>query len=119
MTDLKFRKKFLKSVSLSFTFFNIIFDRFRDEEEKENKKNEEYEKKDDKSEEELSPKFLDIYSSIYAMRQELDLMRKPTGTRDNPVRTCKDLFYGYPHFKDGKTISYLLFFFFQSYNKPK
>lgn len=43
-----------------------------------------------------------MYSSIYAMRQELDRMRKPTGTRANPVRTCRDLFYGHPHFKDGK-----------------
>lgn len=47
-------------------------------------------------------KFLDMYSSIYTMRQDLERIRKPLGTRDNPVRTCKDLFYGHPHFKDGK-----------------
>lgn len=53
-------------------------------------------KKDD-----LGPKFLDMYSSIYSMRQELDRIRKPVGTRENPVRTCRDLYFGHPHFKDG------------------
>lgn len=43
-----------------------------------------------------------MYSSIYAMRQDLERIRKPVGTRDNPVRTCKDLFYGHPQFKDGE-----------------
>lgn len=57
--------------------------------------------KDDHVEEELGPKFLDMYSSIYAMRQELDRIRKPIGSRENPARTCKDLFYGHPHFHDG------------------
>jgi collagen type V/XI/XXIV/XXVII alpha len=28
-------------------------------------------------------------------------MRKPVGTRENPVRTCKDLHYGHPQFADG------------------
>lgn len=57
--------------------------------------------KEDQNEEELGPKFLDMYSSIYAMRQELDRIRKPIGSRENPVRTCKDLFYGHPHFNNG------------------
>lgn len=57
---------------------------------------------DDHVGEELGPKFLDMYSSIYAMRQELDRIRKPIGSRENPVRTCKDLFYGHPHFNDGQ-----------------
>lgn len=57
--------------------------------------------KDEHVEEELGPKFLDMYSSIYAMRQELDRIRKPIGSRENPARTCKDLFYGHPHFHDG------------------
>lgn len=42
-----------------------------------------------------------MYSSIYAMRQEFDRIRKPFGTKENPVRTCKDLYYGHPTFKDG------------------
>jgi hypothetical protein len=43
-----------------------------------------------------------MYSSIYTMRQDLDRIRKPVGTREHPVRTCKDLFYGHPQFKDGE-----------------
>lgn len=47
------------------------------------------------------PKYVDIVSSIYGMRQDLERIRKPVGTRENPVMTCKDLFYGHPQFKDG------------------
>lgn len=50
---------------------------------------------------ELEPKFLDMYSSIYSMRQEMDRIRKPTGTRANPVRTCRDLHFGHATFGDG------------------
>lgn len=49
------------------------------------------------------PKYVDIVSSIYGMRQDLERIRKPVGTRENPVMTCKDLFYGHPQFKDGKS----------------
>jgi len=50
------------------------------------------------------PKYVDIVSSIYGMRQDLERIRKPVGTRENPVMTCKDLFYGHPQFKDGKSL---------------
>jgi len=50
---------------------------------------------------ELNAKLQDVYTDIYNMRVELERTRKPLGTRDNPVRTCRDLFYGHPHFKDG------------------
>lgn len=53
------------------------------------------------------PKYADIVSSIYGMRQDLERIRKPVGTRENPVMTCKDLFYGHPQFKDG-TSYYML-----------
>lgn len=36
------------------------------------------------------------------MRQDLERIKKPIGSRENPVRTCKDLFYGHPKFEDGK-----------------
>lgn len=49
------------------------------------------------------PKYVDIVSSIYGMRQDLERIRKPVGTRENPVMTCKDLFYGHPQFKDGNS----------------
>lgn len=59
-------------------------------------------KKKKKKKDDLEPKFLDMYSSIYSMRQEMDRIRKPMGTRDNPVRTCRDLYYGHPQLKDGQ-----------------
>lgn len=52
--------------------------------------------------EENSGQYLDMYSSIYSMRQDLERIKKPVGSRENPVRTCKDLFYGHPQFKDGE-----------------
>jgi len=35
------------------------------------------------------------------MRIELEKIKKPTGTRNNPARTCQDLHYGHPQIKDG------------------
>lgn len=55
--------------------------------------------------EELGNKFVDMYSTIYAMKQEMDRIRRPIGTKDNPVRTCKDLYFGHPQFEDGKAAS--------------
>lgn len=46
-------------------------------------------------------KFLDMYNEIYRMRRDLEGTKKPVGTRDNPVRTCRDLYYGHPQFNDG------------------
>ena len=54
-----------------------------------------------KTKDEFSQKFLEMYSSIYSMRQELDRYRKPDGTRENPARSCRDLWYGHPHLKSG------------------
>lgn len=52
--------------------------------------------------EDSSLKFLDMYNSIYSMRQDLDRLRKPIGNRENPGRTCRDLYLGHPQFEDGK-----------------
>lgn len=38
------------------------------------------------------------------MRQELEKVRKPTGSKENPSMTCRDLYYGYPHLPDGKNM---------------
>lgn len=51
-------------------------------------------------------KFLDIYSSIYSIKQDLQKIKRPTGTRENPSRTCKDLYNGHPQFTDGNKIFY-------------
>lgn len=56
--------------------------------------------------EELGNKFVDMYSTIYSMKQEMDSIRRPVGTKDNPVRTCKDLYFGHPQFEDGKIVLY-------------
>merc|ERR1712130_2125 len=42
-----------------------------------------------------------VYTDIYNMRIELEKIKKPTGTRNNPARTCQDLHYGHPQMKDG------------------
>jgi collagen type V/XI/XXIV/XXVII alpha len=55
---------------------------------------------------ELTAKLAEVYSDIYNMRVELERVKKPLGTRENPVRTCRDLFYGHPHFKDGEQAYY-------------
>lgn len=44
-----------------------------------------------------------MYSTIYAMRVELEKERKPLGDRENPAKTCRDLYFGHPHFKDGES----------------
>lgn len=54
--------------------------------------------------EQLGSKYVDMYSTIYAMKQEMDRIRRPVGTKDNPVRTCKDLYFGHPQFGDGETM---------------
>ncbi|KAG5880671.1 hypothetical protein JTB14_037568 [Gonioctena quinquepunctata] len=51
--------------------------------------------------EDMNVQFLDMYSTIYSMRQELEKFRKPIGSRENPAMTCKDLYYGHPHYTDG------------------
>lgn len=57
---------------------------------------------------ELGNKFVDMYSTIYSMKQEMDRIRRPVGTKDNPVRTCKDLYFGHPQFEDGETSAFQL-----------
>lgn len=49
----------------------------------------------------MNGKLLDMYSSIYTMRQDLERIKKPQGSKENPVRSCKDLYFGHPQFKDG------------------
>jgi hypothetical protein len=53
-----------------------------------------------------------MYSAIYSMRKDLEKIKKPQGTRENPVRTCKDLYYGHPQFKDGMQFYYYFIFYY-------
>lgn len=48
---------------------------------------------------EFDVKLMDMYTNIYTMRQDLERLKKPIGTKDNPARSCKDLYYGHPKFK--------------------
>lgn len=69
---------------------------------KSNSKNQIKKKTKMQKKEELGNKYVDMYSTIYSMKQEMDRIRRPVGTKDNPVRTCKDLYFGHPQFEDGK-----------------
>lgn len=50
-------------------------------------------------------KFLDMYNNIYSIRQDLERVKRPTGTRDNPSRSCRDLYYGHPQYMSGNYFS--------------
>ncbi len=50
---------------------------------------------------ELRNKLMTVYTSIYAMRKEIDGMKKPFGTKANPARSCRDIYYAHPTFDDG------------------
>lgn len=56
----------------------------------------------DDNSETLQDKLLNMYANIYIMRKEIDVIKKPLGTRKNPARTCRDLYLGHPDFQDGK-----------------
>ncbi|KAG9343617.1 hypothetical protein JZ751_013787 [Albula glossodonta] len=44
----------------------------------------------------------DIFGSLNNLKQDIERMKFPMGTRDNPARTCKDLQLGHPEFPDGE-----------------
>jgi len=43
----------------------------------------------------------DIYKSIYSIRKDIERIRYPQGSQQNPARTCKDLAYAHPKLPDG------------------
>ena len=53
--------------------------------------------------EQLDEKLEEVYKEIFSMRGSLDRMKKPTGTKENPARSCKDLYFGHPKLPDGKS----------------
>ncbi|KAJ8273741.1 hypothetical protein GJAV_G00105020 [Gymnothorax javanicus] len=44
----------------------------------------------------------EIFGSLNSLRQEIETMRYPTGTRDSPARTCQDLKLSQPSYEDGE-----------------
>lgn len=43
----------------------------------------------------------EVFATLSSMKNEVELMRRPTGTFESPARTCKELLMVQPHFRDG------------------
>ncbi|NXY85027.1 CO5A1 protein, partial [Alcedo cyanopectus] len=44
----------------------------------------------------------EIFGSLNSLKQEIEGLRRPMGTRDNPARTCQDLQLSHPALADGE-----------------
>lgn len=42
-----------------------------------------------------------IFTDIDAIKSEIDDIRFPKGQKDSPARSCRDLYYAHPEYKDG------------------
>lgn len=45
----------------------------------------------------------DVFGSLNNLKQDIERMKFPMGTQDNPARTCNDLHLSQPDFPDGTT----------------
>lgn len=45
----------------------------------------------------------DVFGSLNNLKQDIERMKFPLGTQDNPARTCNDLHLSQPDFPDGTT----------------
>lgn len=43
----------------------------------------------------------DVFGSLNNIKQDIERMKFPMGTQDNPARTCNDLHLSQPEFPDG------------------
>uniref|UniRef100_A0A8B9L734 Collagen, type XI, alpha 2 n=1 Tax=Astyanax mexicanus TaxID=7994 RepID=A0A8B9L734_ASTMX len=44
----------------------------------------------------------EVFGSLNSLRQEIEAMRFPLGTKDSPARTCQDLLLSQPEYTDGE-----------------
>lgn len=44
----------------------------------------------------------EIFSSLNNLKQDIERLKYPMGTQNNPARTCKDLQLSHPEFPDGE-----------------
>lgn len=44
----------------------------------------------------------DIFGALNNLKQDIERMKYPMGTQNNPARTCKDLQLCHPEFPDGE-----------------
>lgn len=45
----------------------------------------------------------DVFGSLNNLKQDIERMKFPMGTQDNPARTCNDLHLSQPDYPDGGT----------------
>lgn len=43
----------------------------------------------------------DVFGSLNNLKQDIERMKFPMGTQDNPARTCNDLHLSQPDYPDG------------------
>lgn len=43
----------------------------------------------------------EIFAALESLKQELQMMKEPMGTVENPARSCRDLWLCHPEYKDG------------------
>lgn len=48
----------------------------------------------------------DVFGSLNNLKQDIERMKFPMGTQDNPARTCNDLHLSQPDYPDGTLESF-------------
>lgn len=44
----------------------------------------------------------EVVDDIEELRNDIAEMKLPSGTKENPARTCRDIYLGHPQFQDGR-----------------